>query len=188
MWWKSHEWNCQGDRDAFPLLNIYISFSCFKMSLLYFTHIAVAAKLMKLWFKQVQHALLSRRWFKGSSVSWLNMLRLTKNSAEQMVIMASENWGRMTDIWRVCAWLKKKKTTQTCREVVQPITWQRTVFIDLQSLHQGICEQIKKAVFSHSFPEPNHSNKPDSAQTFDPAIAKSQSFMKATSIILQIKS
>lgn len=114
------------------------------------------------------------------------MLRLTKNSAEQMVIMASESWGRMTDIWRVRAWQKKKKKPQTCREVVQQITWRRTVFIDLQLLHPGISEQITKAVFSPSVPEPTHSNKPDRVQTFDPAIANSLTFMKATSITLQI--
>lgn len=90
----------------FKYLRFFPSYR-FKMSLLYFTHIAVAAELMKLWFKQVPHALLSRLWFEGSSVSWLNMLRLTKNSAEQMVIMASESWGRMTDIWHVRAWQRK---------------------------------------------------------------------------------
>lgn len=114
------------------------------------------------------------------------MLRLTKNSAEQMVIMASESWGRMTDIWHVRAW-QRNPPPPTCREVVQQIRWRRTVFIDLQSLRPGISEQIRKAAFSLPFPEPTHSNKPDRVQTFDPAIAKSHNFMKATFIILQIK-
>lgn len=67
-----------------------------------------------------------------------------------------------------------KKRKETCQEVVQQITWRRTVFIDLQLLCPGISEQIRKAVFSSSFPEPTHSNKPDRVQTFDPAVAKSQ--------------
>lgn len=101
------QWRWQRCICPFKYLHFFPPYH-FKISPLYFSHIAVAAELMKLWFKQVPHALLSRLWFEGSSFSWLNMLWLTKNSAEQMVIMASESWWRMTDIWCIRGWQKKK--------------------------------------------------------------------------------
>lgn len=76
------------------LLKIYIFSSSFKISL---ANAAAAVEVIKL----VPNALLSRLWFEGSGVSWLNMLSVSINSAEQMLIMALESWGSMTDIYHV---------------------------------------------------------------------------------------
>lgn len=90
-WW---EIKVKVRADTFSLFRIYIFLTSFS----YFTCHMLLLLLWRSKKYDTSNAQLSGLWFEGSGVSWLNILRLSKNSAEQMLIMASESWGSMTDI------------------------------------------------------------------------------------------